>query len=82
MANVTYNMVLNYILDRKYTFDIGLLFDSLIFKMFLIITLAYLIFWGPLFTVTLLNWDWEFEEVRLWENANNSDTPSIYHRNK
>jgi len=33
-------------------------------KMFLIITLAYLIFWGPLFTVTLLNWDWEFEEAK------------------
>jgi hypothetical protein len=32
--------------------------------MFLVITVAYLIFWGPLFMVTLLNWNWEFEEVR------------------
>jgi hypothetical protein len=31
--------------------------------MFLVITVAYLIFWGPLFMVTLVNWDWEFEEV-------------------
>jgi hypothetical protein len=31
--------------------------------MFLVITVAYLIFWGPLFTVTLVNWNWEFEEV-------------------
>ena len=31
--------------------------------MFLVITVAYLIFWGPLFMVTLVNWNWEFEEV-------------------
>ena len=31
--------------------------------MFMVITVAYLIFWGPLFMVTLVNWNWEFEEV-------------------
>jgi len=33
-------------------------------KMYLTVTLAYLIFWGPLFLVTLVNWDWEFEEAK------------------
>jgi len=33
-------------------------------KMFLVITTAYLIFWGPLFLVTLINWDWEYEEAK------------------
>ena len=28
------------------------------------ITTAYLIFWGPLFLVTLINWDWEYEEAK------------------
>ena len=29
-----------------------------------VITTAYLIFWGPLFLVTLLNWDWDYEEAK------------------
>jgi len=33
-------------------------------KMFFIIASAYLIFWGPLFLVTLVNWDWEFEQAK------------------
>jgi len=33
-------------------------------KMFLVITTAYLIFWGPLFLVTLVNWDWDYEEAK------------------
>lgn len=33
-------------------------------KMFLVITTAYLIFWGPLFLVTLFNWDWEYEDAK------------------
>lgn len=33
-------------------------------KMFLVITAAYLIFWGPLFLVTLVNWDWDYAEVQ------------------
>ena len=33
-------------------------------KMFLVITIAYLIFWGPLFLVTIINWDWDFEEAK------------------
>ena len=33
-------------------------------KMFLVITIAYLIFWGPLFLVTIVNWDWNFEEAK------------------
>ena len=33
-------------------------------KMFFVITVAYLIFWGPLFLVTLLNWDWDYEEAK------------------
>jgi len=33
-------------------------------KMFLVITLAYIIFWGPLFTVTLVHWDWTFEDAK------------------
>ena len=32
-------------------------------KMFFVITVAYLIFWGPLFLVTLLNWDWEWVDA-------------------
>ena len=31
--------------------------------MFFVITVAYLIFWGPLFLVTLLNWDWEWVDA-------------------
>ena len=26
--------------------------------------MAYLIFWGPLFMVTLFNWDWDYEEAK------------------
>ena len=48
-------------------------------KLFLVVTLAYLIFWGPLFAVskntylsklihyiqvTLINWDWSFEDAK------------------
>ena len=33
-------------------------------KMFLVITVAYLIFWGPLFLVTLLNWSWEWKDAK------------------
>ena len=33
-------------------------------KMFLVITVAYLIFWGPLYLVTILNWNWSFEEAK------------------
>lgn len=30
----------------------------------LVITTAYLIFWGPLFAVTLVNWDWDYEDAK------------------
>ena len=33
-------------------------------KMFLVITVAYLIFWGPLFLVTLFNWSWEWKDAK------------------
>lgn len=33
-------------------------------KMFLVITVAYLIFWGPLFFVTLVNWDWDWVDAK------------------
>ena len=33
-------------------------------KMFLVITVAYLIFWGPLFLVTLVNWSWEWKDAK------------------
>ena len=33
-------------------------------KIFPVITAAYLIFWGPLFLVTLVNWDWDYAEVQ------------------
>ena len=33
-------------------------------KMFFIVTVAYLLFWGPLFVVTLVNWHWHFEEAK------------------
>ena len=33
-------------------------------KMFLVITVTYLIFWGPLFLVTLLNWSWEWKDAK------------------
>ena len=29
-----------------------------------VITTAYLIFWGPLFAVTLINWDWNYEDAK------------------
>ena len=29
-----------------------------------VITTAYLIFWGPLFAVTLVNWDWDYEDAK------------------
>ena len=32
--------------------------------MFLVITVAYLIFWGPLFLVTLFNWSWEWVDAK------------------
>merc|ERR1712141_80238 len=33
-------------------------------KMFIVITVAYLIFWGPLFLVTLFNWSWEWVDAK------------------
>ena len=33
-------------------------------KMFLVITVAYLIFWGPLFLVTLVNWSWKWKDAK------------------
>ena len=33
-------------------------------KMFFVITIAYLIFWGPLFFVTLINWDWDWVDAK------------------
>ena len=33
-------------------------------QMFLVITLAYLIFWGPLFLVTLFNWSWDWNDAK------------------
>ena len=33
-------------------------------KMFFVITVAYLIFWGPLFLVTLFNWSWEWVDAK------------------
>ena len=33
-------------------------------KMFLVITIAYLIFWGPLFLETLIKWGWMWEEAK------------------
>lgn len=30
----------------------------------IVITTAYLIFWGPLFAVTLVNWDWDYEDAK------------------
>lgn len=45
-------------------------------KMFFVITVAYLIFWGPLFLVTLLNWDWEWVDAeKSWAH----DVRIIYH---
>ena len=35
-------------------------------KIFFAISFSYIIFWGPLFTVTLVNWSWE------WKDAKNS----------
>ena len=33
-------------------------------RMFLVVSLAYLLFWGPLFLVTLANWQWTFEDAK------------------
>ena len=33
-------------------------------KMFIVITVAYFIFWGPLFVVTLFKWGWEWEQAK------------------
>ena len=33
-------------------------------KMFDVITIAYLLFWGPLFLVTLVNWDWKVKRPK------------------
>ena len=33
-------------------------------KMFLVITVTYLIFWGPFFLVTLMNWSWEWKDAK------------------
>ena len=35
-------------------------------RVFLVISVTYILFWGPLFTVTLVNWSWE------WKDAKNS----------
>ena len=34
--------------------------------LFFVISFCYILFWGPLFTVTLANWSWE------WKDAKNS----------
>lgn len=33
-------------------------------RLFLVISLTYMIFWGPLFTVTLINWSWEWKDAK------------------
>ena len=51
------------------------MFELLQVQMYLVVTLAYIIFWGPLFTVssslsflstqvTLINWQWTFEDAK------------------
>ena len=35
-------------------------------RIFFVISFCYILFWGPLFTVTLANWSWE------WKDAKNS----------
>ena len=35
-------------------------------RIFFAISFSYILFWGPLFTVTLVNWNWE------WKDAKNS----------
>ena len=35
------------------------------------VQVAYLIFWGPLFLVTLLNWGWEWKDAKksMWHEV-------------
>ena len=33
-------------------------------RMYSVVTLAYLLFWGPLFLTTLIHWDWTFQEAK------------------
>ena len=33
-------------------------------KMYIIITISYLVFWGPLFLETLIKWGWMWEEAK------------------
>ena len=33
-------------------------------RLFLVISLTYMVFWGPLFTVTLINWSWEWKDAK------------------
>ena len=43
-------------------------------KMFVIITLAYIIFWGPLFMVTLINMSLDWKDAK---QACNSASPQL-----
>ena len=45
-------------------------------KMLTIITASYLIFWGPLYLVTVWNWDWS------WVEAKNSIVHEVGQTNK
>ena len=33
-------------------------------RVFLVISVTYILFWGPLFTVTLVNWSWEWKDAK------------------
>ena len=33
-------------------------------RVFLVISFTYILFWGPLFAVTLINWGWEWKDAK------------------
>ena len=33
-------------------------------RVFLVISFTYILFWGPLFAVTLVNWGWEWKDAK------------------
>ena len=33
-------------------------------RVFLVISVTYILFWGPLFAVTLINWGWEWKDAK------------------
>ena len=52
-------------------------------RVFLVISFTYILFWGPLFAVTLLNWSWEWKDAKksLSHEVSGANLPDLENTN-